>query len=377
MPAHSTAWHRPLPTRPDEGSTASKDTVTCGQYLQAVQSFLQSNECGPLQRALATDRMDTVRIHLEKHGAFYHPCRLRVSVSGRQHTLALNGAVGRAGRQLIDREFEALETAHQRQPDPCTPSVYAKGQVMTAQKQPVKMFLAQWFDDHHEFHLSARDSGRPKMHLWAPTGPIELTSPQCRQLYRQAAAILTRLYDPDTTDQVHGWHHAAGDFVAHIDRRALYLKLISIRGFVPVYQEAIDAHDPAATLVQALWLFLIGMSFRMRLDRLDGTGALAMADEKMIVPILEGFFSVLDGLPEPQRLPAPAGVCLRLLLAGSRRSDLMASAQSLREGWPAKAPEQKMLAAHLSDHAQRLYHHLFANGFLEQYPFNGPSISPP
>ena len=63
------------------------------------------------------------------------------------------------------------------------------------------MFLGDWFDGFHEFHLTRRsDSGGPVIRVWDGADcPCLLSKKQAADVYRTASMILTACYDPITT----------------------------------------------------------------------------------------------------------------------------------------------------------------------------------
>ena len=52
--------------------------------------------------------------------------------------------------------------------------------------------------------------------------------------------------------------------------------------------------DDERALLDALVIFFIHLSVRMRLDRLDGVGAVAWAPNHCLAPMIDGFFQGLD-----------------------------------------------------------------------------------
>ena len=82
------------------------------------------------------------------------------------------------------------------------------------------MFLGDWFDGFHEFHLTQQaDSDELAMVVWdGATARCLLSEKQAMDLYRKTAMILTACYDPITLCQIFPWHHAAGDFVVRVER---------------------------------------------------------------------------------------------------------------------------------------------------------------
>ena len=79
-------------------------------------------------------------IFLEKHGAFYHPARLRITAKDQPLSLVVNVAASNPGRQALPREVKALERLNDQRPFGWFPQVYGSTTV------DLPMFLADWFD---------------------------------------------------------------------------------------------------------------------------------------------------------------------------------------------------------------------------------------
>ena len=152
------------------------------------------------------------------------------------------------------------------------------------------MFLADWFAGYHEFHLSVDpENGSQRMALWdTDSGTVYLSESQVRDIYRQASMILTLYYDVETFEQIFPWHHAAGDFIVKADGESVDVKLVTARQYASMFDPSDDISSR-----EALFFFLLNLSLRMRLDRLDGVGAVAWADDQCVHATLEG---VMEGL---------------------------------------------------------------------------------
>jgi hypothetical protein len=151
------------------------------------------------------------------------------------------------------------------------------------------MFLGDWFQGYHEFHLSMDEDGSRKLVLWdTEKNPCHLSQPQAWQIYSQASRILTLYYDIETFGQIFPWHHAAGDFVVKAHGESIDVRLVTARQYAPMLERS-----EGVSLHEALLFFLLNLSVRMRLDRLDGIGAVAWADDDCVGATLEGF---MEGL---------------------------------------------------------------------------------
>lgn len=293
----------PMPARFRPAAFEQTVAVSHGAYFQAIQTYLEAEGRRQLQAALEIiapeafrpTALQNIDVILEKHGEFYHPARIQLpSVEGAP-ALVLNVAVTPPGIECLHSEVGALNQVAPRLPAGKLPRVFGVGQSETPDGEPVQMFLADWFEDHHEFHLSndPQDGGQ-KMIVWDHRrGPYFLPSRLAADVYCQAAFLLSRAYDPRSTRQIYPWHHAAGDFVLRRDGDGLDLKLITVRQYAPTMAaESGQTLDDDARLM-ALMVFLANLSLRNRMDRLDGTGEMAWADDAAVIATVAGFKQAL------------------------------------------------------------------------------------
>lgn len=334
----SPLWRQPLPT--DRHGT-THDDFCYGDYFSAVSSFLCQDGCRRLAEAATVALKQTVRpqtidhvdIFLEKHGACYHPSRVRIDCSGTPLSLVVNVAVSDAGRIIIEGEYRCLQRLGQRDDGPgLTPRVYAMARMDMEGGRDLPLFLGQWFDGFNEFHLS-RDpaGGRVRMTVWDPEKGLMVLDPAAtRRLCREAARILTTLYDLESTEQVRDWHHAAGDFVVRMDRaRRPEMRLITVRNYAPMLA---SADGGARAMVEGLLLFVLDTTLRMRLDRLDGVGEAVWADETALAGALDGVFDALAARERAGDLPERFASGFFRYLADYPEQDLLALANRLVDG---------------------------------------------
>ena len=297
-------WDRPLPeTRQGQAAAArptddTSDTVSYGRYFAAVHRFCQADGWRRMVRAVSrrlarpvlASELRHMSIYLEKHGAIYHPARLQVTVQESPIQFVVNVAVSPAGRQTLPVEVRALQRLNHERPFGWLPTIYD----CDAAAPP--LFLADWFADFHEFHLTRPPgSEETAVVVWdgAPS-PTLLSTDQKTDVYRQAAMILTACYDPISSSQIHPWHHAAGDFVVRIDPARLAVRLITVRGYAPLAADGSGAPDTERAILDLLTSFFIHLTLRMRLDRIDGVGDVAWAPPASLAPTVQGFFQGLD-----------------------------------------------------------------------------------
>ena len=251
--------------------------LTYGDYFTAVRQFLENREFrvvttaileGGKQLCTARD-ISKIDIFLVKHGQFYHPSRVQVLAMGRMLTFVVNVALSFSGRSCIEREYYLLNRLSLTPSGDHLPKVYGYGEVILPKGFLVKLFLGQWLDDFHEFHFSLEPKDQQyKIRVWHASPESRfLTTGETLELYRQVAMILTGCYDIESFDQIFPWHHAAGDFIVCCSGDLLRIKLITVRQYGALLENP-DKDEVA--LLEALLYFLVNLSIRTRLDRLDG-----------------------------------------------------------------------------------------------------------
>jgi len=361
-------WHRPLrlARAPDARPPAARFSI--GDYFDAARTFLERRGLAMIQPSLASPsgpagepagEIDEIRIHLQKHGEFYHPARIEAAAGSRTASFVLNVAVSAAGLQCIDREYTLLQklgTAF----SPCfLPRVLGRGQVRGPGGRPVAMFLGQWFDGFYELHLARRQrSGALGLQVWdTVNGRFFLNPQQAARFYRRAACILTAYYNLKTFEQIGMWHHAAGDFVVCPAAGGLDVRLVTARRYAPLFRDpgrpAGDSRD-AALLLQALLIFFLNLSLRMRLDRLEGVGDMAWGPELAVESTLTGFLEALALKPSICDLPDSPRRLMLDYLSACTRGDLLELGRSLAATFDARSEEAAVVRGHLRQHVHAL-----------------------
>lgn len=343
-------WNDALPQSSRGEATKS---VTYGEYFQAVEAYLHHDGARHLQAALAATpaassaAFDALDVILEKHGEFYHPARIRIAGPKAPQSLVLNVAVTAAGAECLQSEVEALRRVAPRLPSGALPRVYGVGRSETANGLKCIMFLADWFDNYHEFHLAIDPADDvQKMIVW-DTGrtPYFLGTEAATAVYAQTADLLARAYDPASTRQIYPWHHASGDFVVRTGEAAVDVKLITVRQYAPTLSaEAGRILDDESRLMAAL-VFFANLTIRNRIDRLEGTGALAWAGEAALGATVAGFKRGLDDALLADLTP---------LLASYDLEDWTALLEAVGTQYRLMPAESALLAPRLEAHAAHL-----------------------
>ena len=277
--------------------------ITYGQYLSSVARLLSENSFALLKNLFQKQREPTPQLHTasriqlisEKHGALYSVSRLRVLFADDVLSFAVNCAFSAEQQAFLRVEAKLLADLHSRFGLPYLPLP-----LITARAPGLMLFIAQWFDNHNEFHLSLDASGATGIYVWrqnANSGFLEAA--KVADLYMEASRILTSYLDGRTFAQIYPWHHAAGDFVLDESQNPLSLRLITVRGYRSLLARKSDSRDK---MLGALHFF-VNLGIRMRIDRLDGTGELAWAGPQCLPGVIRGFVEAWEAKLENTNLP--------------------------------------------------------------------------
>jgi hypothetical protein len=330
--------------------------LTYGDYFKAVRQFLENREfkvvtsaiLEAMQQPCRAWDINAIDIFLVKHGQFYHPSRVEARVRGRVFTFVVNAALSFSGKNCIKREFELLNRLSLTPFGAYLPRVYGYGEVTLPKGWEVKLFLGEWFDDFHEFHVSLDPKDQQyKIRVWhGHTACGFLTSGETLELYRQIAMILTVCYDPKSFEQVFPWHHAAGDFIVSCSNDSLRIKLITVRQYGALLE---NPDKDEITLLEAMLFFLVNLSIRTRLDRLDGVADVVWAGLAAVEGTVQGF---LDGLSA--KVPR-WDLRFKEFFADVSLLELTEICEAVADSYHPLAPELPVVQEHLATHASEVF----------------------
>jgi len=367
--ASSEIWQAPIPMGRKPLEDEAGISVSHGDYFCAVRDFLQKDDfklilsalSQHIQRDVAFEELEAIRIVLEKHGEFYHPARIETMLPETAIPFVLNVAVSDAGKSCIQQECQILNKLNAEFPFALLPKVYGQGYVsIKSTGLEASMFLGEWLEGYSEFHLS-RDpaDGKLKIVVWdAEYGNFFLTTDQTGELYRQAAKILACYYNPVTFEHIDSWHHAAGDFVVKCEDDKVDVKLITVRQYRPMFagDSGIGSQGlDIGMMLEALLVFFLNLAIRMRLDRLDGVGEIVWSDRVVPGPMVQGFLEALALKPPISLLAEPLVDLFRKYLLSCSRIDLLDLNSAIVQKMHPRAPDVAVIKKHLKQHTNALY----------------------
>jgi hypothetical protein len=278
--------------------------LSLGDYFEAIKEMLLQENSRTLVTALADElnhqvepaNISEVLIRSEKHGAFYHIASIEVTGLAWPIRLAITTGLSEQAKNCLTHEYDILDDLAARFTNEFLPQFYSKNHVVyqsSAGKEEFLMVLGEWLDGYHEWHLSQEPAtGGQKIQLWDyEKGYSFLSEAATQELLKKISYILTSYYDQNSFCQIYPWHHGAGDFVARRKKGTIDVKLITVRNYSPLID--LQEGDESSRLV-AIINFLLNLTARMRLDKLDGVGASAWIGDFAVEPSIKGFFKALS-----------------------------------------------------------------------------------
>jgi len=340
--------------------------LTLGDYFEAIKDFVLRDHgrplttvlCEQLRSDIGIDSISVMLIRTEKHGALYHLASVEVFCRGRSMKMCVSSAISENGKAWLRHEFDLLKFLNSTFALPHLPVPYFEGDVKVRSgygNESLSMFLTEWFENYHEWHLSMDGKGKKQgICVWdLKNGHWRASKEQGFEIFRQASKILTLYYDTRDFKQIYPWHHAAGDFVVRREKGIIDVKLTTARKYEPIMLfSSKNTIDP----VVALTYFFLNLSIRMRLDRLDGVGGRAWADGFSLRALIQGFFEGLRimeeggsyGLGQVRDLPS--------LFKGFDQDELAGLFYPLLDVYAKEDPgDFSVIQANLASHTKELY----------------------
>jgi hypothetical protein len=350
----------PLPAGPE----SQERPLTYGPYLGALAEFLSRDSCRALTDVLSRHRdfkvslsdIESLDIVSRKHGALYNVAEVRVKLADTRISFALNAAAGHDRQTVLERELHLLEDLWARFRLPFLPRAYLLDEVPLragpGDGQTLRLFVAEWFDGYQEFHLSeAAGHACPLIRVWdGGHGGSILGPAETGALYHRASVILTAYFDEHTFEQIYPWHHAAGDFVLRHGNGKIDVRLVTARGFRSLFPRG---GEPDGNIV-AIVHFFLNLTFRMRLDRLDGTGKPAWAEPSCLRPVIAGFRESWERKRQSASEALPSAEEILGLVGSLSVEELLALSELVVENGLVEADEFEYLRPRMEEHVHAL-----------------------
>jgi hypothetical protein len=322
IPADENKWN--LPLEGDELKTtyrtyfhSIRDFLSCDGFRALLFSTSQK-----LGKKIHSKQVNEIIVRTEKHGLLYHPASIEPILTNGKVKFGLNVAISDIGKQWLKEECNVLRKIHAKFDLPYLPGVYCFDEL-----NAMSFLLEDWFEGYHEFHITKDRDGTQKLKLWDfDHGYTYLSPEQSFEIYKQASQILTLYYDLKNFSQIFPWHHAAGDFVVKMEDRVIshphpvpstlrgkelihsadkYSSSTGGRGLeggeIDVRLTTARRYEPFMGFLEkdtlnpviALCYYLLNLTIRMRLDKLDGLGEVVWAGDTCVKATLTGFFEAL------------------------------------------------------------------------------------
>jgi hypothetical protein len=337
---------------------------TYQHYFLVIQNVLTKDSYKLLleatQRQLALSfgpiEVQRILIYSEKHGNWYHPAKIEVITSQGWARFVINAALTERGRAVMSQEIRALKYLAAHFTYPWLPTIYFYNESVTipiigneTQALSLSLFLADWFEGFHEFHLSLDPVDRSiKMILWdGSPKPNYLSKQQAGIVYFEISKILTLYYNLRTYHQIFPWHHGAGDFVIKLNRKRVEVRLVTVRQYGPL------ADPEEMSVEEALVFFFLNLSLRMRLDRLDGIGEIAWAGEGCLDSTWEGFQEALRIKEKQRSLPPDFRKAFLKDLSRFSEETLTERFQELLASYTPEAPDLPIIKKNIILHIKQ------------------------
>ncbi|OPY72866.1 MAG: hypothetical protein A4E63_01089 [Syntrophorhabdus sp. PtaU1.Bin050] len=276
--------------------------MTLRDFFSAIRDFILSSEGQPLvallsrsrNRPVSMEEIGTITIRYEKYGTLYQIASAEIPVNGSRMKFAVSTAVSPFAQKTLDREFKLIGELNHRTSPSYLPQAYYIGTTRVEQEKQTEtltMTLSEWFDDYHEWHFSSDDEESDRIVIWDMGGGNRFASEsESYEIIRQASRILTLYYDAGTYCRVAPWHHGGGDFIVRTGAEGVTVKLVTARGYDPLAslstQKKINPYN-------ALLLFFLELTLKMRLDKLEGMGETTWAGASVVKAAYHGFMQAL------------------------------------------------------------------------------------
>lgn len=339
--------------------------MVLGDFFDAVRDFILGKEEQRLTTLLSQlwglkdnhDDIDTIVIRYEKYGTLYQIASTDIISGDKNVKFAVSAALTPSARENIAIEYNLISELNTKTGLSYLPSVH----FMDTQRiekdgriETMVLSLAEWFESYHEWHFSKDEEEKSRIVIWDMGGGNRFTSElESFEIIRTASKILTLYYDVDTTKRIIPWHHGAGDFIVHTAFGNIDVRLVTARGYEPFsFQDNSGPIDP----YQGLLLFLMELTIKMRMDKMEGVGDTTWADNIFVAAAVQGFFQAMRIKEEIQGESGSFKVDTFIALIKALSQDEIEKLihSQLDEYRALDTSDCQVIKAHLEEHARDL-----------------------
>jgi len=146
-----------------------------------------------------------------------------------------------------------------------------------------------------------------------------------------------------------------GTFVVKQTGDTLDVKLITVRQYSSLFQTEVQTKN-SDLIFEGLLMFLVVLSIRMRLDRIDGTGDIAWADNMSVEGTIKGFREGIKIKTRSGIIPYNFIDEFRAYLQSRAENELFELSKTIIDSFNQSAPDIPVIWRNLAEHSGELYH---------------------
>jgi len=130
---------------------------------------------------------------------------------------------------------------------------------------------------------------------------------------------------------------------------------VTVRRYSPLLNVT---ENSAEAVLNGLLLFLLNISMRMRLDRLDGVKDVCWIDDVVVEGTLTGFFKGLELQLQNSRIPEGFCEYVKSFLTEIPAEEMLDLFVSLADSLPSDSQDLPLIQSHFESHADAFFHQI-------------------
>lgn len=360
VPVDSETLARPFMAEP----MRTHPFMALGDFFYVVRLFLL-DRAGPVltsllsrswERDVTLRDIDKVIIRYEKYGTLYQIVSAEVISGSQKAKFAVSVALTTTAQENITLEYNLISYMNTKTGLTYLPRVFCINSLDVEKDDRVEtvvLTLAEWFEGYHEWHFSKNDIGKFTIVLWdTARGNRFVSDQEAYTIIAEASKILTFYYNVSGCERIVPWHHGAGDFIVNTDSGKVDVKLVTVRGYEPFAPpEVSQAIDPS----RGILFFIIELTVKMRLDKMEGMGETTWADSTYVSAAVKGFFQAMKIKERAHEFDAIDVDDFMTTLRALSQDDIASLIDAYLEHNQAPGTsDYQVIKAHLKEHAQDL-----------------------